>query len=62
MKPIENKIMLITYGNTLGKNLTELKDNLKKYINWQYDITWLLAKRQESSNYAAIMLVSIPVQ
>ena len=32
MKPIENKIMLITYGNTLGKNLTELKDNLKKYI------------------------------
>ena len=31
MKPIENKIMLITYGNTLGKNLTELKDNLKKY-------------------------------
>lgn len=29
MKPIENKIMLITYGNTLGKNLTELKDNLK---------------------------------
>lgn len=32
MKQIENKIMLITYGNTLGADLKELEQNLKKYI------------------------------
>lgn len=32
MKQIENKIMLITYGNTLGANLAELEQNLETYV------------------------------
>ena len=35
MKKVENKIMLITYSDSLGKNLSELKEILlqsKKYI------------------------------
>ena len=32
MKKIENKIMLITYADSLGKNLNELKDVLNNYI------------------------------
>lgn len=29
---IQNKTMLITYSDSLGKNLKELADNLEKYF------------------------------
>ncbi|MFR5172129.1 MAG: sucrose phosphorylase, partial [Clostridium paraputrificum] len=32
MKKVENKIMLITYSDSLGKNLSELKEILDKHI------------------------------
>ena len=32
MKPIENKCMLITYPNTIGKDLKELSANVSKYF------------------------------
>ena len=32
MKKVENKIMLITYSDSLGKNLSELKEILDEHI------------------------------
>ena len=33
MKKIENKIMLITYADSMGKNLKELNEILEKYFD-----------------------------